>query len=58
MFKIHLANASHDLIPDQFKLLAERTNGYSGSDIAQAVKEAMMICIREVQSATHFKKVR
>ncbi|KAK6030187.1 Vps4 oligomerization domain protein [Ostertagia ostertagi] len=39
------------------KLLAERTEGYSGYDINILVKDALMQPIRRVQAATHFKHV-
>ncbi|KHJ97303.1 ATPase, AAA family [Oesophagostomum dentatum] len=38
-----------------FKILAERTEGYSGYDINILVKDALMQPVRRVQSATHFK---
>jgi len=37
--------------------LAEMTDGYSGSDIAVVVRDALMQPVRKVLSATHFKKV-
>lgn len=57
MFKIHLGKTPHSLSPEQFKLLGERTDGYSGSDISIIVRDAMMQPVRAVQTATHFKKV-
>jgi vacuolar protein-sorting-associated protein 4 len=57
MFKIHLGKTPHCLTPEQFKLLGEKTEGYSGSDISIIVRDAMMQPVRAVQTATHFKKV-
>jgi len=57
MFKIHLGNTPHQLSPDQLKQLGEKTEGYSGSDISIIVRDAMMQPVRQVQTATHFKKV-
>lgn len=39
-------------------MLAERTEGYSGSDIAIIVRDALMQPVRKVLSATHFKRVK
>ena len=41
----------------EYKYLAEITEGYSGSDIAVVVRDALMQPIRKLLSATHFKKV-
>jgi len=57
MFKIHLGNTPHKLTVEQFKHLGEVTDGYSGSDISIIVRDAMMQPVRQVQTATHFKKV-
>lgn len=57
MFQIHLGNTPHTLTPQDFKELARRTEGYSGSDIAIVVREALMQPVRLVQNATHFKRV-
>lgn len=40
-----------------YKLLAKKTEGFSGSDIAILVRDALMEPVRKVQLATHFKKV-
>jgi vacuolar protein-sorting-associated protein 4 len=57
MFKIHLGNTPHKLTPEQFQQLGQMTEGYSGSDIAIIVRDAMMQPVRQVQTATHFKRV-
>jgi vacuolar protein-sorting-associated protein 4 len=41
-----------------FKELAARTDGFSGSDIAVVVKDVLMQPIRLLKEATHFRKVR
>ncbi|KAJ2348574.1 positive regulation of centriole elongation [Coemansia sp. RSA 2671] len=58
--KEHLAKArdSRKPVSRDYKMLAERTEGYSGSDIAVIVRDALMQPIRKVQVATHFKRVR
>eukprot|EP01130_Rhizamoeba_saxonica_P009590 TRINITY_DN3905_c0_g1_i1.p1 TRINITY_DN3905_c0_g1~~TRINITY_DN3905_c0_g1_i1.p1 ORF type:complete len:371 (-),score=93.94 TRINITY_DN3905_c0_g1_i1:35-1147(-) len=57
MFKIHLGKTPHHLTHADFRDLAERTEGYSGSDLAIVVREALMVPVRMIQNATHFKKV-
>lgn len=57
MFELHLGTTPHQLSAKNFKQLGEKTEGYSGSDIAIVVRDALMQPIRKVQSATHFKKV-
>jgi vacuolar protein-sorting-associated protein 4 len=57
IFQIHLGNTPHNLAPKDFKMLGEKTEGYSGSDIATVVRDALMQPVRAVQTATHFKRV-
>lgn len=57
MFQIHLGNTPHNISVPQFKDLGDKTESYSGSDIAVVVRDAMMQPVRAVQSATHFKRV-
>jgi vacuolar protein-sorting-associated protein 4 len=47
-----------DLTNDDYRKLAAMSEGYSGSDIAIAVQDALMEPVRKIQQATHFKKVR
>lgn len=58
MFKIHLGNTSHVLSEEDLKVLASKTDGYSGADISIVVRDALMEPVRKVQQATHFKRVR
>lgn len=58
MFKIHLGDTPHDLTQRQFDDLGQRTEGFSGSDIAVVVKDVLMQPVRKTQEATHFKKVK
>ena len=58
MFPLNLGNTPHELTPAHFRKLAERTEGYSGADIAVLVRDALMEPVRKVQQATHFKQVR
>jgi len=57
MFKIHLGETPTSLTSNDFRELAQLTEGYSGSDIAIVVREALMMPVRIVQESTHFKKV-
>jgi hypothetical protein len=57
MFEIHIGDTPNQLTPKDFRTLAERTDGYSGSDISTVVRDALMQPIRKVMSATHFKNV-
>ncbi|KAI9146575.1 P-loop containing nucleoside triphosphate hydrolase protein [Paraphysoderma sedebokerense] len=57
MFQIHIGNTPCQLRQEDFKVLAEKTEGFSGSDIAVVVRDALMGPIRKVQSATHFKRL-
>ena len=57
MFEIHIGQTPNILTSTDLRGLAELTEGYSGSDIAIVVREALMEPVRKVQGATHFKFV-
>ncbi|XP_065676370.1 vacuolar protein sorting-associated protein 4 isoform X2 [Hydra vulgaris] len=57
MFSLHIGSTPHSLTQNDFKILAQRSEGYSGADIGVVVRDALMQPVRKVQSATHFKKV-
>ena len=57
MFKIHLGNTPHGLTEDDFEKLGERTEGFSGSDIQNIVRDVLMQPIRFLHEATHYKQV-
>lgn len=58
MFEINLGNdVQCECTPQDFKLLGEMTEGYSGHDVAVVVRDALMQPIRKIQQATHFKPV-
>ncbi|PPR03184.1 hypothetical protein CVT24_012745 [Panaeolus cyanescens] len=57
MFEIHVGNTPCALTPKDYRTLAEKTEGYSGSDISIVVRDALMQPVRKVISATHFKAV-
>ena len=58
MFRLNVGNTPNSVSEEDFRTLAQRTEGYSGHDISIVVREALMEPVRKVQSATHFKIVR
>ncbi|KAL5534508.1 VPS4 [Sanghuangporus baumii] len=57
MFELNVGTTPCELTHQDYRYLAERTNGYTGSDIAIVVRDALMQPVRKVLSATHFKEV-
>jgi len=57
MFQLHVGTTPCELTQQDYRQLAEGTEGYSGSDIAIVVRDALMQPVRKVLSATHFKRV-
>ena len=57
MFQLNLGKTANTLTEEQFDDLAERTEGYSGSDIATLTQDAIYEPIRKCESATHFMRV-
>ncbi|GLB36734.1 putative AAA ATPase family protein [Lyophyllum shimeji] len=57
MFQLHVGDTPNELTSKDFRTLAEKTEGYSGSDISTVVRDALMQPVRKVISATHFKRV-
>lgn len=55
MFKIHLGDTPHNLTEADFRVLGERTEQFSGSDINHVVNDCLMQPVRKVQEATHFR---
>eukprot|EP00483_Globobulimina_turgida_P000425 UN00425 len=55
IFRIHVGEDT-TLTDKDYDVLADRTEGYSGSDISAIVQDALMEPVRTLQSATHFKK--
>ena len=55
MFKLNLGNTLNTLSESNFDILSDYTEGYSGSDIAVVVKDALMESIRKCQYAKKFR---
>jgi len=56
MIRSNLGDTPHSLHDDNFDELAQRTDGYSGSDISVVVREAMMEPLRKCQMAQYFRQ--
>jgi vacuolar protein-sorting-associated protein 4 len=54
MFKINLGDTPHSITDEEFHLLGEAAEGYSGSDIKVLVQEALMEPLRKCQVAKQF----
>lgn len=57
MLEIHIGKADTSLTKENIAELAKRTEHYSGSDIKNLVKNALMEPLRKCKQATHFKMV-
>ncbi|RKO82703.1 hypothetical protein BDK51DRAFT_17993, partial [Blyttiomyces helicus] len=57
MYGLNIGSTPCKLTQRDYKVLADRTEGFSGSDIAVLVRDALMEPVRKVQMATHFKVV-
>ena len=57
MFQLHVGDTPCELTQKDYRDLADKTDGYSGSDISIVVRDALMQPVRKVLSATHFKRV-
>jgi len=58
MFKIHIGTTPNDLKDQDYAIMADKTDGFSGSDISGVVQDALMEPVRTMQTATHFRKVK
>ncbi|KAI5475959.1 hypothetical protein MNV49_000566 [Pseudohyphozyma bogoriensis] len=57
MFELNVGSTPCTLTQAEYRELANKTEGYSGSDLAVVVRDALMQPVRKVLSATHFKEV-
>ena len=54
IFKIRTGKTKNNLQESDWAMLGEQSEGYSGSDIAVVVKEALMMPVRKCQTAKRF----
>ncbi|KAK3377525.1 P-loop containing nucleoside triphosphate hydrolase protein [Podospora didyma] len=58
LFKIHLGDLGKNVREKDVEELARRSDGLSGSDIANAIQDGLMVPVKKVHIATHFRKVQ
>lgn len=56
MFKIHLGDTPNNLVEADYNELGDHTEGFSGSDVAQVVREALMEPLRICRTAKFWRK--
>lgn len=54
MFKLNLGDTPNVVTDEEFQLMGQQSEGYSGSDIAVVVREALMEPLRKCQTAKQF----
>ena len=57
LFRLLLGNELPGLAEEDWERLQAQSEGFSGSDIATCVAEAVMQPVRELQAATHWRLV-
>ncbi|KAF5137256.1 Vacuolar protein sorting-associated protein 4 [Metarhizium anisopliae] len=57
MFKLAVGDTDTALQAGDYNTLANKSDGFSGSDIANVVQHALMRPVRKILQATHFKPV-
>ncbi|KAF2664631.1 AAA-domain-containing protein [Microthyrium microscopicum] len=57
LFRINIGDLAPDIHERDIDELARRTQGFSGSDIAIIIQDALMIPVKKVHMAKYFKKV-
>ena len=57
MFTLNLGDTENDITDKEFDILAEMTDGYSGSDIATLTQDAIYGPLRKCQRAKYFKNI-
>ena len=56
MAKLNLGDTPSNLVQENFDTIGRETDGYSGSDLATTVREALMEPLRQCQVAEYFFK--
>ncbi|KAH8813737.1 AAA-domain-containing protein [Flagelloscypha sp. PMI_526] len=57
MFELNVGDHPCECTAENWRRLAERTDGYSGSDIGDLVRDALMQPVRKIKFAKYFKKI-
>ncbi|KAI8869865.1 AAA-domain-containing protein [Ramicandelaber brevisporus] len=57
LFEINIGDTPNTLAPRDVRLLARKTENFSGSDITNVVRDALFMPVRKVLTATHYKPV-
>lgn len=57
MIKKNLKDNAHNITEQQLQIFAERTEGYSGSDLSNLIKDAVFQPLRKLQAARKFRKI-
>ncbi|KAH6984525.1 vacuolar protein sorting-associated protein VPS4 [Ilyonectria destructans] len=57
MFKLAIGDTDTTLVATDYNTLSQKSDGFSGSDIANVVQSALMRPVRKILQATHFKAV-
>lgn len=52
---MHLATTPASLATEDWCLLGQRTEGFSGSDLSNCTSDAMFEPVRELENTTHWK---
>jgi vacuolar protein-sorting-associated protein 4 len=58
MFELNVGDTPHELNHKDFVHLSELTVGFTGSDVATAVRDAIMEPVRRINTATHFRWIQ
>lgn len=56
MFKLNVGDTPNNLAEDDYRELGKKSDGYSGSDVSVVVREALMLPLREYQTAKFFRE--
>ena len=55
LLRLRLGKSPHSISDRQFEFLASKTDGFSGADIDVLVRDALMLPVRRMLVATHFR---
>jgi vacuolar protein-sorting-associated protein 4 len=57
MFEIGVGDTPCDLNPKDYEKMGEMTKGFSGSDISGVTQDALMVPVKKITAAKHFREV-